>query len=102
DTNPKDFSFAIYPNGSKRIEARSAAAGMQDGLDFINRLPMHPDTARRMARRLWTWFVSEVDLPDQSFVDKIASVYLDNDTEMKPVIQAVLLSPQFLRPERLY
>jgi uncharacterized protein (DUF1800 family) len=102
DTNPKDFSFAIYSNGSRRIEARSAAAGMQDGIDLINALAIHPETARRMARRLWTWFVSEVDAPDEDFVRKISDVYLKNDTNMKPVIRAVLFSPQFLEPSRIH
>jgi len=100
DTGAKDFSFAIYSSGSKRIEARSSSAGMQDGIDLINALSIHPETARRMARRLWTWFVSEVDQPDQAFVENIANVYLKNDTNMKPVIRAVLLSPQFTDPSR--
>jgi uncharacterized protein (DUF1800 family) len=102
DTNAKDFSFAIYPNGSKRIEARSPQQGMQDGLDLINALAIHPETAKRLARRLWTWFVSETDAPDGGFVDQIANVYLNNDTDMRPVIRAVLLSPHFTNPSRFY
>ena len=102
DTNAKDFSFAIYSNGSQRIEARAATSGMQDGLDLIAALAIHPETAKRMARRLWTWFVSEVDVPDPAFVDKISQTYLRNDTNMKPVIRAVLLSPQFMDKRRYY
>ena len=45
---------------------------MQDGLDLINALAIHPETAKRMARRLWTWFVSETEAPDQAFVDNIS------------------------------
>jgi uncharacterized protein (DUF1800 family) len=102
DTNAKDFTFPIYPNGSKRIEARSATTGMQDGLDLINALAIHPETAKRLARRLWTWFVSEVDQPDEDFVRNISDVYLKNDTNMKPVVRAVLFSPQFLASDRPY
>ena len=102
DTNAKDFSFPIYSNGSRRIEARAAASGMQDGLDLINALAIHPETAKRMARRLWTWFVSETEAPDGQFVNNISNVYLSNDTEMKPVIRAVLFSPQFIAAERAY
>ena len=102
DANAKDFSFPIYANGSRRIEARSAATGMQDGLDLINALAIHPETANRLARRLWTWFVSEVDPPDASFVSSIAQTYLKNDTNMKPVIRAVLLSTQFMDSRRYY
>ena len=102
DTNAKDFSFPVYPDGGTRIQARSSAVGMQDGLDLIAGLAMHPETARRMARRLWTWFVSEVEAPDPSFVDKISQVYLNNDTNMRPVVRAVLQTPQFIDPKRFY
>src|SRR3954463_943706 len=46
ETTAKTFSFAIYPDGGKTIPARSAGDGMQDGLDFINGLAAHPNTAR--------------------------------------------------------
>ena len=102
DTDAKEFSFAIYPGGSRRIDARSAALGMQDGLDLIAALAVHPETARRLARRFWTWFVSETEAPDAGFVENIANVYLRNDTNIKPVIRAVLFSPFFTDPSRFY
>jgi uncharacterized protein (DUF1800 family) len=102
DTGPKDFSFPIYRDGGRRIPERSAATGMQDGLDLIAALANHQETANRMARRLWTWFVSETETPDPAFVSEIASVYLRNDTNMKPVIRAVLLSSQFTDRDRFH
>ena len=98
ETSAKDFSFPIYPRGASRanrIPARSAADGLQDGLDLIHALAFHPETARRMARRLWIWFVSETEAPDESFVRSIAQVYLNNGTNMRAVMRAVLMSPQF-------
>ena len=53
DTNEKAFSFPIYGDGSRIIPARAAAGGMQDGIDLIAALARHPETARRLARRLW-------------------------------------------------
>ena len=102
DTNAKDFSFPIYGDGGTRIQARSSATGMADGLDLIAALAMHPETARRMARRLWTWFVSEVEPADSAFVENISQVYLKNDTNMKPVVRAVLQTPQFIDSKRFY
>lgn len=102
ETSPKDFSFPIYSNGSKTIPSRSAAAGMQDGLDLINALAFHPETARRMARKLWVWLVDEVNPPDDAFVTSIANTYLQNNTEMKPVVLAVLTSAQFLDTNRFF
>jgi uncharacterized protein (DUF1800 family) len=102
DTTAKDFSFPIYANGSTRIEARGAADGMQDGLDLIAALASHPETARRLARRLWTWFVSETEAAPEDFVASIADVYLKSDTNIRPVIRAVLFSSHFVDSARQY
>ena len=37
---------------------------MQDGIDLITPLASHPETARRLARKLWAYFVSETETPD--------------------------------------
>ncbi len=99
DLGEKVFTFPIYSTrgraNSYRIEPRPASDGLQDGLDLIRALAYHPETARRLARRLWTWFISEVDEPSERFVSSIARVYLDNDTSMRAVMRAVLLSPEF-------
>ena len=75
---------------------------MQDGVDFITALAIHPETARRLARKLWNFFVSELVAPDPAFVEAVAAVYLQNDTEMKPVVRYILGSPWFLDPSRSY
>ena len=102
DTNAKDFSFPIYGDGGTRIQARSSLTGLADGLDLIAGLAAHPETARRLARRLWTWFVSEAEPPESAFVEHIAQIYLQNDTNMKPVVRAVLQTPQFIDNKRFY
>jgi uncharacterized protein (DUF1800 family) len=95
ETAAKTFTFPIYANGSRTIASRSAADGMQDGIDFINALAFHPETARRLARKLWSYFVSEAAAPDPAFVDEVATVYLQNGTEMKPVVRHILNSVWF-------
>jgi uncharacterized protein (DUF1800 family) len=104
DTEAKTFSFPIKTgrNATNRIPQRSAAEGMQDGLDLIRALAFHPETAARLARRLWTWFVSETETPDEGFVRSIARVYLDTGTSMRAVMRAVLLSPQFQDERRFH
>ena len=96
DTADKLFSFPIYADGSKRILARAQGSGMQDGLDLIRALAFHPETARRMARRLWTWFVSETQAPTDEFIARTADVYLNTRTDMKATVRAVLVSPEFM------
>jgi uncharacterized protein (DUF1800 family) len=102
DATAKTFTFPIYSNGSTTIPARSAADGMQDGLDFIAALARHPETARRLARKLWGFFVSELQAPDAEFVDAVAAEYLRNNTELKPVVRYILASPWFSDQDRWY
>ena len=98
ETSEKTFSFPIYSNGSRTIPARSESAGMQDGLDLITALAIHPETARRLARKFWNFFVSEIQPPDPAFVESTAAVYLQNRTEIRPVVRHVLTSPWFNNP----
>ena len=89
DTSAKTFSFPIA-NGSRTIPERGAAAGMQDGIDLITALATHPETARRLARKFWNFFVSEVHEPDPQFVAAVAAVYLQSNTEIRPVVRYIL------------
>ena len=98
DTSAKTFSFPIYGNGSRTIPERGAAAGMQDGIDLLTAIASHPETARRLARKFWNFFVSEVHEPDPQFVDGAASTYLGADTNIRPVVRYVLSSPWFRDP----
>jgi uncharacterized protein (DUF1800 family) len=95
DTTPKEFTFAISGDGNRTIPSRAENAGIQDGIDFITALARHPETARRLARKLWGFFVSETSAPDPAFVETVARIYLQNNTEMKPVVRYILRSPWF-------
>ena len=89
DTSAKTFSFPIYPDGSKTIPARSESAGMQDGIDLITALAAHPETARRLARKFWNFFVSEIGRPIRPSSTAAANVYLQNGTDMRPVVRYI-------------
>jgi uncharacterized protein (DUF1800 family) len=102
DTNAKEFSFPIYSNGSRVIPARAASGGMQDGIDLIAAVARHPETARRLARKLYGYFISETVAPDPKFIDDLASVYLQNDTNIKPMIRRLFQSEQFADPSIRY
>ena len=102
ETAAKTFTFPIYANGERTIPSRSAADGMQDGIDFMTALARHPETARRLARKLWSFFISELEQPDPAFVNAVANEYLLNNTEMKPVMRFIFRSPWMLDPGRWY
>jgi uncharacterized protein (DUF1800 family) len=95
EISAKTFSFPIYSNGSRTIAERAASGGMQDGIDLITALALHPETARRLARKFWHFFVSEAEAPDPAFVESTAAVYLQNRTEIRPVVRHILTSPWF-------
>jgi uncharacterized protein (DUF1800 family) len=96
DANAKEFTFEIYPGGGRVIPARSAGQGMQDGLDLIEALARHPATADRLARRLYAYFVDEVDGPDESLIRDAAQAYLVSNYSIKAMLSRLLLSEQFL------
>ena len=102
DTNAKQFTFAIYPDGGKIIPARPAANGEQDALDFILALARHPATARRLATRLYKFFVNETAEPDQALITAMANSYLGNNYTIKAVLRTLVDSPQFRNPANFY
>ena len=75
-----------HPNGS-------AEAGFEVVVDYLQWLARRPQTARRVARLLAVRFVD--DRPAAPFVDRLAKIYLDNDTELVPVLRALFASPEF-------
>ena len=98
ETAAKTFSFPIYSDGGTTIPSRAASAGMQDGIDLINALAMHQETARRVAGKLYAFFVSETVPADPSFITQLATTYLQNGSDIRPVVQTLLESPRFLDP----
>jgi len=102
EVTEKTFTFPIYSDGRKTIPARAAADGEQDGVDFITALARHPATARRLALKLWNFFVSEVVPPDESTLSAAAGIYLQNGTKIAPLVAFLLRSREFLNPRLWY
>jgi uncharacterized protein (DUF1800 family) len=95
ETTAKTFSFPIYANGGRTIPPRSAADGMQDGLDLIAACLGHPETGRRLARRLYAFFVSELQPAPDDFVARIAQTFSSSGYNMRAVVRAILQSAEF-------
>jgi uncharacterized protein (DUF1800 family) len=98
DTGAKTFSFPLGSSGVSTLPERSASAGMQDGIDLITALAVHPQTARRLARKFWSFFISDIHQPDPGFIESTAAVYLQNRTEIRPVVRHILTSSWFTNP----
>jgi uncharacterized protein (DUF1800 family) len=102
DTEAKEFSFPIYRNGRKSIPARSAADGLQDGIDLINAVAAHPATGPRLARKLYAYFVNEVDPPDDDLIADLARIYYESGFELKPVLIRLFTSSAFTSPSSFF
>src|SRR5688572_20334354 len=102
DVNAKEFTFAIYPDGSKVIPARPAAQGEQDAVDFINALARLPATARRLATRLYKYFVTETTEPDATAINTMVQVYLSNNFSIKSMLRILFLSSAFRNPNNFF
>jgi uncharacterized protein (DUF1800 family) len=102
ETTAKTFSFPVYPDGTRTIPARSADAGLQDGLDLIAAVTSNPETARRLVRRLYGFFVSELTPPADAFVDEAAASYLQSGCSIRVLMRRLLRSPEFSDPANYY
>ena len=74
--------------------ANAAADGRAVAEAYLTYLARHPDTARRLARKLAIRFVS--DRPSAALVDHLAEVYLANETAIVPVLRALVAHPEFV------
>lgn len=72
---------------------RSATRGQDVVTAYLRYLAHHPATAKRIATKLATRFVS--DNPPASLVATLASTYLKNKTAIVPVLRALFASKEF-------
>jgi uncharacterized protein (DUF1800 family) len=63
------------------------------GQEFLAWLAVHPNTARFIATKLARRFVA--DQPSDALVERLAAVYLANDTAVVPVLRAMFTDPEF-------
>jgi uncharacterized protein (DUF1800 family) len=75
-----------YPNAS-------AAGGLATIKTLVTNLARNPHTAHYFALDLARRFVS--DAPSKKLVNRLAAVYLKNDTAIVPVLRALFASPEF-------
>ena len=102
DPTAKTFTFPIYPDGGKTIPARPAAQGEQDAADLIFAIARHPATAKRLATRLYKFFVNETADPDPALIGAISNAYLGNNYSIKAMLRILFSSPQFMSQSNFF
>ena len=92
------FAERLHEGGDKTLLGkRFASNGVQEGEDAIRMLARHPATARRIAKRLATTFVS--DNPPQAFVDQLAATFTATQGDIRSVMRTLVESPEFWKTE---
>ena len=71
----------------------AAADGSQLTLQYLRYLAQHPATARTVATKMATRFVS--DTPSAALVEELARVYLDSGTDIKAMLRFLFASEEF-------
>jgi uncharacterized protein (DUF1800 family) len=90
-----EFDPREHDNGAKRILGIDLPAngGINDGLKMIDVLAHHPSTARFIARKLVTRFVS--DTPPDALVQRAAESFLKTDGDIRQVLSVILHLDEF-------
>ncbi|HEX8184479.1 MAG TPA: DUF1800 domain-containing protein, partial [Blastocatellia bacterium] len=89
------FREWMHDNGEKTVLGHKipAGGGKRDGEMVINILAHHPNTAKFISTKLARRFIS--DNPPQALVDRLAGVYLKSDGDIREVLRAIFISPEF-------
>lgn len=71
----------------------TTGTGYDHGVDFLHWLAMRPQTAEHVCRKLAVRFVH--DDPDPGLVAAMAAAWLANDSQLAPVLRAMVAHPAF-------
>ena len=92
------FAERLHDGGEKTLLGRRFTNnGMQEGEDAIRMLARHPATAKRIAKRLATTFVS--DKPPQALVDQLAATFTRTQGDIRSMMRTLVESPEFWRAD---
>jgi len=99
-----DGGFLFVPtrhdDGEKIVLGKKfKGEGYQEGLQLLHMLAEHPSTAKFIAKKLATRFVS--DAPPQSLVDKMAKTFTERNGDIRQVLITMTTAPEFWSKEAI-
>jgi uncharacterized protein (DUF1800 family) len=94
-----EFAAARHDRGEKTVLGHTikAGGGVDDGEKVLDILAAHPSTAKYIALKLATRFVS--DAPPQALVDRAAARFTATRGDLREVLRTIITSPEFFAPE---
>ncbi len=91
------FDGAMHDSDAKSFLAQRGDWNGDDVVRIACRQPAH---ARFMATKLFAFFA--YDEPEPEVVERLAKVYLDHHTEIRPLLEAILTSPEMYSPRAIW
>jgi uncharacterized protein (DUF1800 family) len=93
------FNPRLHDDGEKIVLGQKipSGGGVKDGLMVLDILARHPSTAKFIATKLATKFVT--DNPSAPLVERIASAFTKSDGDIRATLRAVFTSPEFISPD---
>jgi len=89
------FRPRMHDNGEKVVLGHKipSGGGQKDGEMVIDILSRHPNTAKFISTKLVRRFTS--DAPPTSLVDRVASVYMKTDGDIREMLKTIFASQEF-------
>src|SRR5437868_3917835 len=91
------FNKGQHDTGDKTFQGQT---GNFDADDILGILVRNPATARFITTKLFTFFV--YDNPDSSTIDRLASTFVNTNSDMRSVLRDLFSGPEFLSPRAFH
>ena len=89
------FRPIIHDAGAKTVLGvrMPAGRGIEDGEQVLDIVARHPSTARHIATKLATRFVS--DAPPEELIERATATFMRTDGDIREVVRTIVTSPEF-------
>lgn len=93
------FNSRLHDDGEKVVLGHKipSGGGVNDGMMVLDILAHNPSTAKFIATKLATKFVT--DNPSPALIDRIATAFTKSDGDIRATLRVVFTSPEFIAPD---
>jgi hypothetical protein len=98
DLGPVNFRFAPHrwDEGNKTVFGKRGAFGWEDAVQLVVEHPLHPSF---FVTKLWSYFIPTP--PSEAQVEALSKIYTESGLEIRPVLEAILRTPELYGSARM-